>query len=306
MKKTALIVLWLMFTIFYMIVGLENIDFIPLRINIWVQMTIVALVLSSTGAILQILLQNPIADPWLLGVTGASSLGTVIAGLLQLTPILFWRTSYSLIGSILSIVFLLFIAKKSTSFSMSRFVLIGLGINSFCSALIVFLQSFFAPNNFYTSLVRISGHFVSRSLLELALVFSAFILMVVYLLFRQKELSILSSGEDLASAVGVETHKIKTEAIVVCAIALAIVVSIAGSIGFIGLATPHIIKKLFGEKESLNPDFLVPVSGILIVIAGITIRLLPQGVFVPIGTAMSLIGAPIFIYILLQDNQVRD
>lgn len=302
MKKSLIIILWLSLSVLYFIIGIENMDFVALRLNVWFQMTITAFVLAATGSILQILLQNPIADPWILGVTGASGLGTVVAGLLKLTPILFWRTSYSLVGAGLAILFLFIIAKRSSSFNMSRFVLIGIGLNTFCSSLIIFLQSIIAPNNFFTSLVRISGHFVSRSFIELIITLCALIMLVFYLLYRHKELSILSTGEELAASVGVSVYHIKKEAIIICAIALAIVVSIAGSIGFIGLATPHIIRVLFGEEDTLNPEVLIPISGILIVLAALIVKILPNGVFVPIGTAMSLIGAPIFLLILLRNQ----
>ena len=306
MKKTIIIFLWFVFSACYIFLDLYHIDFISLRINIWVQMTITAFVLASTGAILQNMLQNPIADPWLLGVSGASSLGTVVVSLLQLTPILFWRTTGSLLGSVCAISFLFFIAKGSFNFNVNRFILIGIGINSFCASLILFLQSLIAPNDFFTTLVRTSGYFVQRSFLELIILFVVLLLLTGYLHFRNKELKILSVGDELAASVGVPVHRIKIEVIMVCTITLAMVVSISGSIGFIGLATPHIVRLIFGEREVLSMEILFSVSGILILSAAFLVRLLPEGTFVPIGSAMSLLGAPMFIYILIKNSRLSN
>ena len=307
MKKTIIIIsLWFVFSVCYIFLDLYRIDFISLRLNIWIQMTITAFVLASTGAILQSILQNPIADPWLLGVSGASNLGTVIISLLQLTPILFWRTTGALIGSIIAISFLFVVAKRSFNFNVSRFILIGIGVNSFCTSLIMFLQSFIAPNDFFTTLVRTSGYFVQRSFVELTILFAVLLLLTGYLYLRNKELNILSVGDELAASVGVPIQQIKLEVIIVCTIALAMVVSISGSIGFIGLATPHIVRLIFGEKEVLSMEILFSVSGILIISAAFLVRLLPDGTFVPIGSAMSLLGAPMFIYILTRNTRLSN
>ena len=269
-------------------------------------MTITAFVLASTGAILQSILQNPIADPWLLGVSGASNLGTVIISLLQLTPILFWRTTGALIGSIIAISFLFVVAKRSFNVNVSRFILIGIGVNSFCTSLIMFLQSFIALNDFFTTLVRTSGYFVQRSFVELTILFAVLLLLTGYLYLRNKELNILSVGDELAASVGVPIQQIKLEVIIVCTIALAMVVSISGSIGFIGLATPHIVRLIFGEKEVLSMEILFSVSGILIISAAFLVRLLPDGTFVPIGSAMSLLGVLMFIYILTRNTRLSN
>lgn len=298
MKKNILFFIWGILSLIYLFYHVDSQVFFFLRLNLWIQMISVAFVLGATGAILQVLLHNPIADPWLLGVSGASNLGTVLASFFVLSPILFWRTLFSLLGSY-SVILFLFTNKY---FNIQRFVLIGIGINALCGSLIIFLQSFLAPNDFVSVFVRIAGHFTVRSLNERLLLIPAVGLIIYFLIIRKKELLILRSGEILAATVGVDIHKIKYEAFIICSIALAFVISISGNIGFIGLATPHMIRMFFGEKHSLSIEYIFPLSGILILSAALLVRLMPSGVFIPIGAAMSLIGAPIFIYILSKNN----
>ncbi|MGL4676717.1 MAG: iron ABC transporter permease [Brevinema sp.] len=300
--KIIIILLWIGISIIYLLGKLPDSQFLGLRLNLWIQMNICAFILSTTGAMLQNILKNPIADPWILGVTGVSSLSVVIVSLLQLTPIIFWRTTGSLVGSGLVIFFLLIIAQRSKPLDFSKFILIGLGINSFCSALIIFLQNLSSPNNFVSSVIRISGHFTQRSSLELSMLFVVLILLTRYLYQRHRELSILSTGNDLSLSVGVPVARIKIEALIVSSVSLAVSVSIAGNIGFIGLATPHIIRMIFGEKEVLSPKILFCTSGTIIMTATLLLRMIPNGIFVPIGTAIALLGAPLFIYILLSSS----
>lgn len=299
--KHTIFFIWIVLSLSYLFWDLEYI-FLALRLNLWFQLNCSAFILAACGAILQNILKNPIADPWILGVSGASTLSTVIVSLLHLTPILFWRTFGALSGAGIAIILLLIISKKQHSFNMSKFILIGLGINSFCSALIIFLQSLASPNEFVSSVIRISGHFSERTFEELILLFIALFSFTFYLNHRNNEISILSTGDELALSVGVPVTKIKAESLVISSIGLAISVSISGNIGFIGLVSPHIIRLLFGDSKVLSSELLFCVSGIIMMGAALLLRLLPNGVFVPVGTAIALLGAPFFIYILVKSS----
>ncbi|MGL4367382.1 MAG: FecCD family ABC transporter permease [Brevinemataceae bacterium] len=302
MKKIILFSIWILLSIIYIWQGVSIHDgFFSLRLNLWVQMIATAFVLASTGSILQILLHNPIADPWLLGISGASNLGAVIAVVAPWKPFLLWRTVFSLIGA-LSVVVILYFYRINT-FNVQHFVLVGIGINALCSALIVFLQNFFKPEEFFLSLAGISGHFMARTVLERMLLVPSLVAVWFFLTFRNRELSILQCGEQLSSTIGVDTGRIKFEGMLVCCVALSFTVSLSGNLGFIGLAAPHIIRMLFGEKYTLDPEFILPVSGILILFAALLVRLMPNGIFISIGSAMALIGAPIFIYIIVKNTR---
>lgn len=299
MKKFFLIFLWLGLSALYLFPESGS-GILALRANLWAQMTVSAFVLASGGAVLQILLANPLADPWLLGVTGLSSLGSAVAVFFALSPLLFWSTAFSLAGSGVAIAFLLLASRRH---SAATLILVGVGINSLCSALIVLLQGFLSPNNFFASLSRISGYFTERSLNERMLLLPALFL-AAFLPWRyQKELFILAAGETSAQSVGVDAKKIKKIGIISLSAALALTAGLSGTVGFIGLAAPHIIKRMFGFSHILDIECLLPLSGILILAAALILRLLPAGVFVPLGSVLALLGAPLFIWLLFKESR---
>jgi len=302
MKKHILFFIWGFLTFIYLSYQVDTQVFFFLRLNLWIQMIAVAFVLGATGSILQVILHNPIADPWLLGVSGASNLGIVLASLLMLSPLLLWRIAFSLLGAYSVILFLVLYIKNKSYFNVQYFILIGIGINTLCGSLIVFLQSLLTPNDFTSVFIRITGHFTVRDLEERLLLIPSVLLIIYYLLYRKKELQILSSGEILATTIGVDSKRIKYEGLIICSISLAFAISISGSIGFVGLATSHLIRNIFGTKYSLSLEYLFPMSGILILCAALLVKMMPNSIFIPIGSAMSLIGAPIFIYILMKNS----
>ncbi|MGL5253817.1 MAG: FecCD family ABC transporter permease [Brevinema sp.] len=273
---------------------------LSLRLNLWAQMNITAFILAGSGAVLQILLRNPLADPWLLGVTGASSLGATLASFWALAPILIWRTSFSLVGSFICILFLFYAGRKHRA---ELLILMGVGINALCSSLIVIIQGLLSPNNLAVSFMRISGHFLERSLGERLLLLPAIICISFVLVRFKKELFILAGGEISAQSVGVDTKKISQLCIVIISIAVSLVSGVAGMIGFIGLAVPHIIKRFLGFEYILDLQYLIPISGSLIMLGALAARTIPSGIFVPLGSVLALFGAPFFIFILYKSYQ---
>ena len=300
MKKPAFFgALWVILSACYLFPQSTD-EILSLRLNLWAQMNVTAFILAGSGAVLQILLRNPLADPWLLGVTGASSLGATIAAFWALAPIIVWRTGFSLVGSSICILFLFYAGRKHRA---ELLILMGVGINALCSALIVIIQGLLSPNNLAVSFMRISGHFSERALGERLLLVPA-IMSVAFILVRfRKELFILAGGELSAQSVGIDTKKISRLCIGIISIAVALVSGLAGMIGFIGLAVPHVIRRFLGFEHILDLEYLIPISGSLIMLGALAARLIPAGVFVPLGSVLALFGAPFFIIILYRSYQ---
>ncbi|MGL5721259.1 MAG: FecCD family ABC transporter permease [Brevinema sp.] len=300
MKKPGVfLALWIILSACYIFPQSSG-GILSLRLNLWAQMNITAFILAGSGAVLQILLRNPLADPWLLGVTGASSLGAVLASFFALAPIILWRTGFSLVGSFFCIIFLFYAGRKHRA---ELLILMGVGINALCSALIVLVQGLLSPNNLAVSFMRISGHFSERSLGERILLLPAIVSVSFILVRFRKELFILAGGELSAQSVGIDTKKISRLCIVVISFAVALVSGLAGMIGFIGLAVPHIIRRFLGFEHVLDLEYLIPISGSLIMLGALAARLIPAGVFVPLGSVLALFGAPFFIVVLYRSYQ---
>jgi len=271
-----------------------------MRINTYFQCVLVAVILSVSGRILQTLMLNPLAEPYLLGVSSGASLGAVLSVFLALTPVFLFRSLFSLIGAMGVAFLILNISKTRAGFSMNLSILAGIGLNALFGALIMLLQSILRPNALQTSIRWLMGSIDIRGPLELVFLSVGTSIILVFYFFYHKELDISLGGEEEALAVGVDTVILKRRAFIAVSLATATAVSITGVIGFVGLIVPHMARMLFGyqHKNALLPMFLI--GSIVMLTAGLLSRVLVQGTLMPIGVLTSLIGAPFFIFLLIR------
>lgn len=271
-----------------------------IRMSVYLEEIGIALVLSMAGMVLQTLLVNPLAEPYVLGVSGGASLGAVISVFLSLTPFLFFRTAFAMTGAVGLTLFIFAISNKKTGFSIGTALLAGIAFNALFSGLIMLMQSLLIPNDLQSSIRWLMGNVDFVSPVELGMLYFAVLLVLVYILRYGRELDIYLSGDEMAQAVGVDTRRLKLFGFLAVSIATGITVSLSGMIGFLGLIVPHIVKFIFGtdHRKTLVPLLLT--GPVLMLGAGILARLLSPGTVFPVGIITSLIGAPFFIFILLK------
>ncbi len=275
-------------------------DTVPaIRLNLLVQYFFIAVILSFSGMILQTLLANPLAEPYILGVSGGSGLGSVVAVFLSVAPLILFRTVFAAAGGVAVGLLILLFSGRRNGFSIGVAVLAGVGFNSFASAGIVLLQNLMRPNDFRSSISWLLGNIDYITLPELAVLGFGALPPLLFLLICGKELDIYLSGDEMASAVGVDTQRLKTVGFIAVSLSAAVGVSIAGMIGFIGLIVPHIVKMLLRptHRESAAP--LALTGFLILLIAGILSKILVPGTILPLGAMTSLIGAPFFVYLLV-------
>ncbi len=278
----------------------EKILFI--RLNILLQAIMVSSILSLSGMVLQILLSNPLAEPYLIGVSGAASFGSVITVFLSLKPIFVYRTIFSVAGSLAIIIIIFLWSNRKSSFSITKAILLGVSFNALFSSLIILLQSFLLPNDFYASIRWLMGNFDYLTTGEMIILLSGFFVILSYTIIFKKELFIYQTGEEMSLSVGIDTNKLKIIGFLCVAYSTGISVSITGMIGFVGLVVPHISRMIFKDyKENSIPSVLL-VGNIIILMALFFSRNISAGTIIPIGVISSLIGAPFFIHILLKNN----
>jgi iron complex transport system permease protein len=272
---------------------------LPIRLNLLAQYFFIAMILSFSGMILQTLLANPLAEPYILGVSGGSGLGSVAAVFFSVAPVILFRTVFAAAGGVAVGLLILLFSGRRNNFSIGVAVLAGVGFNSFASAGIVLLQNLMRPNDFRASISWLLGNIDYITAPELAVLGAGALPPLLFLLVYGKELDIYLSGDEMATAVGVDTGRLKIIGFIAVSLSAAIGVSIAGMIGFIGLIVPHIVKMLLRptHRGSVLPLALTG-FGILL-IAGILSKTLVPGTILPLGAMTSLIGAPFFVYLLV-------
>lgn len=261
---------------------------------------IVGAALGISGAALQGLLRNPLAEPGVLGVSASASLMATFSlyyGIASVTP---WALPIAAIIGALSATAVITLAALRTQ-SVVTLILIGVGLSSFAGAAMSLLMNL-APNPFSLSdmINWMLGSVANRSFDEIMLA-GPFILAGALILFTTRRgLSALTLGEEAASGIGLDLQRQRILTVVGAGLATGGAVALAGAIGFVGIVAPHIIRPLVGHDpaRSLLPSALL--SGLILVLADIFIRLVPTNSELKLGVVAALIGAPAFVWIAMQ------
>ncbi len=253
--------------------------------------------LGLSGAALQGLLRNPLAEPGVLGVSASAALGAATAisfGLGALSPLAVPIAAIA--GALLAVALLAATAARGAS--NTGLILVGVGISSLAGALMAMLMAT-APNPFSLSeLVNwMLGSVANRSLADLAFVAPFLGLGALLLSLAGQGLRALTLGEEAAAGLGARLSVVRLLVIAGGGLATGASVAIAGVVGFVGLITPHLVRPLVGRDpaSAMWPSALL--AGLILVSADLLIRLIPSNQELKLGVLAALIGAPVFIVI---------
>ena len=251
--------------------------------------------LAVSGAILQAVMKNPLADPGIVGVSSGAGLAGVMMLIfmpeasLLLTPVAF-------VGAMLSAAAVYALAWKN-GIRPSRIILAGVAVSAFLGSGISALLVFYS-DKVQGALLWMVGGLSARSWPQVEALFPYTVLGLVLALAGCKALTILSLGDETARGLGVPVEKVRFSMTAVAALLAAGAVSIAGLIGFVGLVVPHIVRLIIGT------DYKYVVPGSAILGAGVLVfcdtlgRVLFSPIEIPAGIIMAFLGAPLFLYLL--------
>jgi len=260
--------------------------------------------LGASGAAMQGLLRNPLADPGVLGVSAMAALGAVIAIYFNLSATADWATPVAaIVFAILATAFLY--VSGAGRLSPSRLILVGVGLSSFSGALIALVMNL-APNPFILSdLVNwLFGAVANRSFDDLALTAPFIAAGLVAALFAAPGLTALSLGEETAASLGADIARTRALAIGGAALMTGGSVALAGAIGFVGIVAPHLARPFVSHDpgRAIIPSALI--GGAILSLADLAVRLLPFDQELKLGVAAALIGAPGFIWIAARTERI--
>ncbi len=253
--------------------------------------------LSVSGAVLQGLLKNPLADPYILGTSSGAGIGVILALMLG-----FWHSSplfYLLVmaGALVSTLITYNIAKTGKTSSSENLVLSGIIVSTFLGALILLFLSV-ARKESFSLLFFIIGSISSENAQFLSA--SALLAAIggITAMLYSRHLDIMLLGEEKAASLGVDTEKLKKILFAASAVMTGSAVALAGTIGFVGLMAPHILRFFTGPGHKK----LIPASilggGVFLVTADAFARTLAAPAEIPVGIITALSGAPFFIWLL--------
>jgi len=267
---------------------------------------IVGAALGASGAALQGLLRNPLAEPGVLGVTATASLSATFAlyyGFVASSP--FLLPIYSIAGALIATGLLAAAAIRVSS--VVTLILIGVGLSSFSAALMSLLLNL-APNPFSLSdmINWLLGSVANRSLNDILIVMPFMITGFIILFITRRGLSALTLGEEAASGIGLNLRHQRIAVVLGAGLTTGASVALAGAIGFIGIVAPHLVRPFvhYDPARSLIPSALL--GGLILIIADIGVRLLPTMSELKLGVIASIIGAPAFIWIAAKRRLTHD
>ncbi|MGM9536476.1 MAG: FecCD family ABC transporter permease [Intestinibacter sp.] len=256
--------------------------------------------LASSGAVVQSILKNQLASPFTLGVSSGASLG---AGLVIVTGFsipFIGSFTLPLVGFIFGLatvyIVIVFSNKIDRTMSNNTIILAGMVFSLFVNALLTTMTAMFSEDLKSITLWQM-GSFAMRGWTYVGLIMPFCLIGMIGILMYTKEMDILTFGEEQAKSVGVETSKVKTKLFIFSAVLTGGAVSLSGTIGFVDLIAPHVVRKIFGS----NHRYVIPMSfvfgGCLMVVTDLIARSVFAPVELPVGAVTAIIGAPFFAYV---------
>ncbi|EOI00218.1 hypothetical protein UAW_00084 [Enterococcus haemoperoxidus ATCC BAA-382] len=261
--------------------------------------------LAITGAVMQAVVQNPLADPYILGISSGASLGATFAILVGFgTGSIFSQFGLAFgafMGAMAAAFGVLILSGIGGRMTSVKLVLSGSVIGALCSSISSFIV--YLANNaegIKTVTFWAMGSLASASWNKLAILSITVIVITGFFLFQHRILNVMLLGDEAAITLGVPLSKYRQLYLLLAALLTGVIVAYSGMIGFVGLIIPHIVRGLIGsDHKRLLP--IVALSGSLFMIwADLLSRVMIPSVELPIGIITSVIGAPLFIYIIVK------
>ncbi|WP_270375633.1 FecCD family ABC transporter permease [Marinicauda sp. Alg238-R41] len=265
---------------------------------------LVGAALGASGALLQGLLRNPLADPGVLGVSASAALGAVIAIYFNLALISAFVVPVFAVGFAGLAIIVLYLA-GAARLSAVQLILVGVGLSSFAGALTALAMNLSAnPFSLSDMVTWLLGSVANRSYADIAFAAPFWITGAGLAVFALPGLRALALGEDTAVALGADLGRTRLLVIASSALLTGAAVAVAGTIGFVGIVAPHLVRPLVRHDPA---DLVAPsalLAGLLLVLADTGLRMMPFAQELKLGVAAALVGAPVFIWIAARSRSI--
>ena len=257
--------------------------------------------LALAGALLQILLRNPLADPYVLGISGGAGVGAMLAILFGLSAA--GVNGFAFLGALGAMFVVFGLAHGDGSWTQTRLLLTGVIVAAGCGAVVALMLSIAPEHKLRGMLFWLMGDLSQTNDPSLALGILCAALLVALPFAR--ELNLLARGADTAQTLGVAVTRLRRGVYLIASLTTAAAVTHAGSIGFIGLIVPHLVRLASGNDQRLLLPASVLAGGSLLVIADTLARTVAAPQQLPVGVLTALIGVPVFLFLLTRDAGTR-
>ncbi|HKB08090.1 MAG TPA: iron ABC transporter permease [Candidatus Polarisedimenticolia bacterium] len=256
--------------------------------------------LGASGAVFQAVLRNPLADPYILGVSGGAALGAFAAtalGLSAIAPILPVRETAAFLGAIATVAILFLLSSARGRPVSHPMLLIGVIMNTVYLALILLIETVVEFSRLHGVRLWMIGTIPIEDYGLIAALSVVLFLGVVGLALHGRDLNLMSAGEEAARSLGVTVERTRVVTVVLASLITAAVVSVAGPIGFVGLIVPHAARLLFGPDHRLLVPASAVIGAIFLIAADTVSRSVMAPTEIPVGVVTALCGGPFFLWL---------
>ncbi len=258
---------------------------------------LVGAALSVSGTVLQALLRNPLADPYVLGISSGAALGAIVAlwiggAIGSASPLV------AFLGAALTTAWVYALGRRAGRLASYTLLLAGVVTASFLSAVILFVLTLLSTRDVRGTAFWLMGDLSSTTPAELRILAPVVLLAAVAVFAFSKDLNVLLLGEEEAAHLGVNIPRVETGVYLLAALLTGVAVSVSGAIGYLGLLVPHLGRMAVGNDHRLLLPTAALGGAIVLVLSDTLARTIIAPAELPVGAVTALAGAPVFIYLL--------
>lgn len=253
--------------------------------------------LSVAGVALQALLRNPLAEPYILGISSGGTAGAILATSALASAGLFTTPIASFLGSSVVMALVYVLAQRRGRLDTYTLLLSGVMVGAFFNAAVLLVVAVF-NQELRHAFLWLMGNLSTASVASLQVIAPAVLAAIVLLFLQARNFNLIATGDESALQLGVEVSRVKRGAYMLASLITGLVVSVSGVIGFVGLIIPHLCRLLFGPDHRLLLPASFLAGGIFLIVADLVARTALAPMEIPVGAVTAALGAPLFIYLL--------
>lgn len=271
-----------------------------LRLPRIIMSLLIGMMLSSSGAVVQTVFQNPLADPYIIGIAASATFGAVIAFIFDMPDFMYGVLAF--ITCLISTLLIFKMAKKGNRVNVATLLIVGIAVSSFLGAFTSFAMYLIGEDSFKITMWMM-GYLGNATWNRVIFMLIPLVLSLIYFYAKKHELDALLSGDEEAHSLGVDVNKLKTRTLAISALIVAFSVAFSGMIGFVGLIVPHTIRMIVGPSNSKMLPSTILAGGFFLLICDTFGRIVLAPVEIPIGVITAFFGAPFFLYLALKNKR---
>lgn len=287
----------------------ENMAVLKIRMPRIAIALLVGIALSASGCVLQTVTRNPLAEPGMIGINAGAALAVVLYisahtatyyNTLSINQVILMPL-VAIIGALLSSVLIYLLAYKK-GIRPVRLILVGIGVNAGINAIISYYQLTSSKGDYNQVLTWTSGSLWGSSWTYVKLTAPVILLLFIIFFAKGRTLDALQLGDECATGLGIQVQKESMILFFLAAMLAAVATAVAGNIAFLGLLGPQIAKRISGGRHRMILPLGAVISSIILILADTIARNLFSPIEIPVGIAVSIIGVPYFIYLMLKEK----